>query len=130
MHFRVGARLLRIISEKRQHDLGVGQAGPGGCESGLQADDFLIPGCCCDNLVELPRASQVLSFLEQPIGLRTNHWRGRTSRRSPPCTQHDQGGRAEGRAGELVSREEVRNAVWADGTTVEFDQGLNIASAG
>jgi DNA-binding winged helix-turn-helix (wHTH) protein len=29
------------------------------------------------------------------------------------------------RAGELVSREEVRNAVWADGTTVEFDQGLN-----
>lgn len=27
--------------------------------------------------------------------------------------------------GELVTREEVRSAVWADGTTVEFDQGLN-----
>jgi len=27
--------------------------------------------------------------------------------------------------GELVTRDEVRAAVWADGTTVEFDQGLN-----
>ena len=29
------------------------------------------------------------------------------------------------RAGELVTREEIQAAVWADGTTVEFDQGLN-----
>jgi len=27
--------------------------------------------------------------------------------------------------GELVTRDAVRNVVWADGTTVEFDQGLN-----
>lgn len=27
--------------------------------------------------------------------------------------------------GELVTREQVRASVWADGTTVEFDQGLN-----
>jgi TolB-like protein/DNA-binding winged helix-turn-helix (wHTH) protein/tetratricopeptide (TPR) repeat protein len=29
------------------------------------------------------------------------------------------------RPGELVSREEIQQALWADGTTVEFDQGLN-----
>src|SRR5262245_28478103 len=28
-------------------------------------------------------------------------------------------------AGTLVTRDELRAAVWADGTTVEFDQGLN-----
>lgn len=29
------------------------------------------------------------------------------------------------RSGELVTREELRQALWADGTTVDFDQGLN-----
>src|SRR5690349_21557566 len=29
------------------------------------------------------------------------------------------------RAGELVTRKELQSAVWADGTIVDFDQGLN-----
>jgi len=29
------------------------------------------------------------------------------------------------RHGELVTREEIQEAIWSDGTTVEFDQGLN-----
>lgn len=29
------------------------------------------------------------------------------------------------RAGELVTREELREALWTEGTSVEFDQGLN-----
>ena len=29
------------------------------------------------------------------------------------------------RPGELISREEIQEALWTDGTTVEFDQGLN-----
>ncbi len=29
------------------------------------------------------------------------------------------------KAGEVVTREEIRAALWPDGTTVEFDQGLN-----
>jgi len=33
------------------------------------------------------------------------------------------------RAGELVTREELREALWTEGTSVEFDQGLTIASA-
>lgn len=31
------------------------------------------------------------------------------------------------RAGELVTREELRDALWPDGTSVEFDQGLNFS---
>src|SRR5436305_3574605 len=29
------------------------------------------------------------------------------------------------RPGELVSRDDIREALWSDGTTVEFDQSLN-----